>query len=74
MENLKVAFYIFPDGKSPPVHYCKASGNLIFDVRMTLEHKSIWVKDGHENPQPECSVFQVEYHTKAIKALYHIIH
>ena len=74
MEKLKVASDIMPDGKKPPVHYCKASGNLIFDVRMTLEHKSIWVKDGHENPQPECSVFQVEYHTKAIKALYHIIH
>ena len=35
-ENLKVAFDIMPDGKSLPVHYTKASGNFIFDVRMML--------------------------------------
>ena len=43
-KHLKVAFDIMPDGKSPPVNYTKASGNLIFDTRMTLERKSIWVK------------------------------
>ena len=37
-----------PYGKSPPVHYTEASGRLIFDVRITLEHKAIWVKDGYK--------------------------
>ena len=33
------------------------SGNLIFDVRMTLERKARWVKDGHRTPQPDCSKY-----------------
>ena len=43
MENLKVAFDIMPDGKSPPFYYTKADGHLIFDLRMTLERKSRWM-------------------------------
>ena len=57
MENLKVAFDILPDGKSPPVHYTKASGHLVFDVRMTLERKARWVKDGHRTPEPDHSTY-----------------
>ena len=45
MENLKVAFDILPEGKEPPPAYRKASGHLIFDVRMTLKRKAPWVKD-----------------------------
>ena len=37
MENLKVAFDILPRGQDPPPGYKKASGHLVFDVRMTLE-------------------------------------
>ena len=37
MENLKLAFDIFPGGKSPPVHYFKESGYFIFDVSMNFE-------------------------------------
>ena len=48
MENLKVAFDILPEGKDPPPTYRKASGHIIFDVRMTLERKVRWVKDGHK--------------------------
>ena len=57
MENLKVAFDIMPDGKYPPVHHTKSSGHLICDVRMMLELKSRWVKDGPKTPQPEWSTF-----------------
>ena len=40
MENLDVAFDILPEGSSPPPDYRKASGHIIFDVRMKLERKS----------------------------------
>ena len=53
MENLKVAFDILPDGKSPPPGYIKSSGHLVFEVRMTLERKVRWVKDGHRTRDPE---------------------
>ena len=50
-------FDIITDGKTPPVHYHKASGHLIFDVRMMLELKAIQAKDGNKPPQPECLTF-----------------
>ena len=46
-----------PDGKSTPVQYTEASGNLIFDVRMTMERKVRRVKDIYKHPQPEWSTF-----------------
>ena len=57
MENLKVAFDIKPEGSRPPVNYTLAKGHLIFDVRMTLERKARWVKDGHKTPILEWSKF-----------------
>ena len=30
---------------------------MIFDVRMTLERKARWVKDGHITPEPENSTY-----------------
>ena len=46
---------MLPDDTSLPVHYLKASKNLIFDVRMLLECKARLVKDIHKNSQPEWS-------------------
>ncbi len=57
MGHLKVAFDILPDGSKPPPGYTKASGHIVFDVRMTLERKARWVKDGHKTPEPEWSTF-----------------
>ena len=57
MENIKVAFDIKPEGSRPPVNYTLATVHLIFDVRMTLERKARWVKDGHKTPIPELSTF-----------------
>ena len=37
--------------------YSKASGHIVFDVRMTLERKARWVKDGHKTPEPEMSTY-----------------
>ena len=52
-----MALYIFSDDKHPPFLYQKASGHLIFDVRIMLERKSICVKYLHKTPQPEWSTF-----------------
>lgn len=57
MENLKVAFDILPEGLKPPPGYKASSGHLVFDVRMTLERKAWWVKDGHKTPEPEWSAY-----------------
>jgi hypothetical protein len=57
MENLKVAFDILPHGKKAPVGYTKSSGHLVFEVRMTLERKARWVKDGHRTKNPENSTY-----------------
>ena len=40
MENLKVAFDNLEDVAKIPVGCHKASGHLVFDVRMTLERKA----------------------------------
>ena len=50
MENLKVSFDILPEGKSPTPGYFRSSGHIIFDVRIILECKSRWVKDGYKTP------------------------
>ena len=55
IENLKVAFDIPPEVNSPPPGYFRSSGHIIFDVRMTLERKARWVKDGHNTPEPSWS-------------------
>ena len=57
MENLKVDFSILLDGKYLPVHYAKASGYFIFDVRVALELKEKWVKYDYKTSQLEWSTF-----------------
>jgi hypothetical protein len=57
MENMKVAFDILPEGQRAPVGYTKSSGHIVFEVRMTLERKARWVKDGHRTKNPENSTY-----------------
>ena len=57
MLNLKVAFDILGDEQNVPPGYSKTSGHIIFDVRMTLERKARWVKDGHKTPEPDRSTY-----------------
>ena len=45
------------DSDNLPPGYARASGHIIFDVRMTLERKARWVKDGHKTPEPENSTY-----------------
>ena len=57
MENLKVAFDIMEDGAKIPVVHNKTSGHLVLDVRMTIEQRYRWAKDGYRTPEPKWSTF-----------------
>lgn len=57
MVNLKVASDILHKGQIPLPGYTKTSGYLVLDIRITLECKARWVKDGHRTPEPEHSTF-----------------
>ena len=57
MKNIGVAFTILPSGdKSPPV-WTKASGQLVFGVKMDFAQKVRWVKTGHHTPDPTTSSY-----------------
>ena len=55
--NLKVSFEILEDRAKIPFGRNKASSNLVFDARITLERKSHWVKDGNRILEPGWSAF-----------------
>jgi hypothetical protein len=57
MGNVCVAFEILgPKMKAPPGWH-KASGHLVFDVKMDFTRKARWVKDGHKTPDSATSSF-----------------
>ena len=57
MSKLRVAFDILDENQHDPPGYSKASVHIIFDVRMTLERKSRWVKYGHRTPEHNHSTY-----------------
>ena len=67
LENLKVAFDVLEDGAKILVGFNKASGHLVIDYRMTLERKSLWVKDGHRTPELEWSTFAGVAHIESVR-------
>jgi hypothetical protein len=50
MINVCVAFEIFESIKRAPLGWHKASGNIIFDVKIDFTCKAHWMKDGHKMP------------------------
>jgi hypothetical protein len=50
MGNVCVAFEILGPNEKPPVGWFKASGHIVFDVKMDFTRKARWVKDGHKTP------------------------
>ena len=52
MKNVGVAFDILENHKNVPVGQTKASGHLIWDVKMDFTRKARWVKDGHQTADP----------------------
>ena len=58
MGNVCVAFEILlvQNAKAPPGWF-KASGHIVFDVKMDFTRKARWVKDGHKTPDSKTSSF-----------------
>ncbi len=57
MGNVCVAFEILGPGTKAPPGWHKASGHLVFDVKMDFTRKERWVKDGHKTPDSATSSF-----------------
>jgi hypothetical protein len=57
MGNVCVAFEILGPNAKAPLGWRKASGHIIFDVRMDFTRKARWVKDGHKTPNSTNSSF-----------------
>ena len=57
MFNVGVAFKILEEGQAAPTGWNKASGHLIWDVKMDFTRKARWVLDGHKTPDPIGSTF-----------------
>ena len=57
MTNVGIAFTILDNGINPPPGWRKASGHLVFDVKMEFTRKARWVKYGHLTPDPTTSAY-----------------
>jgi hypothetical protein len=57
MRNLNIAFKCLEPGEKAPPGWFKASGHIIFDVKMDFRRKAWWVKDGHKTPDSTTSSF-----------------
>ena len=57
MTNVSVVFCILERGEKPPPGYKKASGHLVWDLKMNFTRKARWVKDDHKTPDPTGSNF-----------------
>ena len=57
MKNVGIAFTILDLGNKSPPGWTKASGHLVFDVKMDFTRKVIWAKDGHRSPNPITSAY-----------------
>jgi hypothetical protein len=50
MSNVCIAFEILGPNERAPLGWHKASGHIIFDIKMDFTRKMRWVKDGHKTP------------------------
>ena len=57
MTNVGIAFQLLDPGEDPPVGYTRASGHLIFDVKMDFTRKARFVLDRHKTEKPEISTY-----------------
>ena len=55
VNELWVALDVLGDDAPLPPGYTKATGHIIFDVKMDFRRKARWVKDGHKTPEPTTS-------------------
>ena len=57
MQNIGIAFEILESGIPAPSGWSKASGHLVWDVKMDFTRKARWVLDGHKCHDPVGSTF-----------------
>ena len=57
MGNLNIAFEFLEHGKKAPPGWFRASGHIIFDIKMDFMRKARWVKDGHKTLDSTTSRF-----------------
>ena len=57
MSNLGVSFEVLKPGDKYLPGWKKASGHLIYDVRMDFTQKIISIKEGHRTPNPKISCY-----------------
>ena len=57
IKNFSIAFTILDLGKKALPGWTKASGHLVFDVKIDFTRKSRWVKDVHRSPNPTTSAY-----------------
>ncbi len=57
MGNVCIAFEIMGPGMKAQPGWHKASGHLVFDVKMDFTRKAHWVKDRHKTPDSATSSF-----------------
>jgi hypothetical protein len=55
--NIGVAFEVLEDGKSAPQGWTKASGHIIWDLKMDFTRKARWVLEGRTLPKPERTTY-----------------
>mmetsp|Transcript_2939 Transcript_2939/g.6245 ORF Transcript_2939/g.6245 Transcript_2939/m.6245 type:complete len:166 (-) Transcript_2939:1675-2172(-) len=57
MYNVGIAFEILAQGKRAPPGWKRASGHLVWDVKMDFTRKATWVLDGHRCDNPDGSTY-----------------
>ena len=57
MGALIVAFEMLEHGQKAPPGWFKATGHIVWDVKMDFTRKARWVKDGHKTPDSTTSSF-----------------
>ncbi len=57
MGNLMIAFEILEPGQKAPPGWFKATGHIIFDLKMDFTRKARWVKDGYKDPDSTTSSY-----------------
>ena len=57
MTNVGVAFQVLEEGEKAPPGWSKASGHIVFDVKMDFMRKAQWVLDGHRQSDPKGSTY-----------------
>ena len=57
MTNIGIAFEVLDKDTPVPVGWKKATGHLIWDVKIDFTRKAWWVLNGHHQGQPEGSTY-----------------